>query len=453
VVDTHTRSFVKSANLPPSITVPRAGNRWIAVFLTAWLVSAAISLRLIFLPGYAGDVSHYKYWTRVVTTEGIQEIYHGEYPETYAIYPPVTLYAYGLVGHLYQRFAVNPWATERMLASEGLTSAVKGVSVAFHLALGATIFALLYRLYGARAGALGSAAYLLNPAVIFDSAYWGQPDAAHTLFAVLALGLSLLGLWPGSWVAAGLAAMTKPQAWALVPLYVIVQFRVTGIRRVAIGIGLAMVTMLIVVAPFVIHGRVRDFLTLPQQIAGVMPVASANAHNLWWIVTNNPAPVVLDSERILGPLTYRLAALPLVLLVAGVTLWRLIVSPGTSIFLLAAYQAFGWFCFTTQAHENHSFFVLPLLIMAAPVSVAARVLTLLVSCTLLANMILHDPAIIDRAATVLSDASRHRLQIVNSWANLAILGGWTAVLFLAPRWCDDPTVPLAPRRAGIGGRP
>jgi dolichyl-phosphate-mannose-protein mannosyltransferase len=424
-----------------------------AVFLCVWLISAAISLRLIFLPGYAGDVGHYKYWTRVVTTQGIQEIYHGEYPETYAIYPPVTLYAYGLVGRLYQRSAQSPWETQRMLANQGFSSAIKAVSVAFHLVLGAAMFALLARLYDRRAAAVGSATYLLNPAVIFDTAYWGQPDAAHTLFAVLALGLSLLGWWQGSWVAAGLAAMTKPQAWALVPLYLIVQFRLTGIRRVAIGIGLSIVTMLVVLAPFIIHGRVRDFLTLPQQIAGVMPVASANAHNLWWIVTNNPAPVVLDSERLLGPLTYRLAALPLVVLVAGVTLWRLIASPGMSIFLLAAYQAFGWFCFTTQAHENHSFFVLPLLIMAAPVSVAARVLTVLVSCTLLVNMAFHDPAIIERTMDLLSDATRYRLQILNSWVNLAVFGGWTAVLFLAPRWCGDQTAPAATPREEIPGTP
>jgi Gpi18-like mannosyltransferase len=413
----------------------RAHARWLLVFIAAWLISASVSFALIFLPGYTGDVSHYKYWTRVITTRGIQEIYHGDYPETYAIYPPVTLYAYGLVGSLYERLAENPWETERMLASQRLSSGIKGVSVAFHLLLGAVLFPVLARLYGERAAALGSAAYLLNPAVIFDAAYWGQPDAAHSLFAVLSLGLTMIGWWHSSWIAAGLAAMTKPQAWALVPLYIVSQLRLTGLRRVVIGMLLALVTILLILAPFIVHNRIRDFLTLPQQIAGVMPVASANAHNLWWIVSNNPAPVVLDSERVLGPVTYRLAALPMVLLVAAFTLWRLWISPCTSVFVLAAYQAFGWFCFTTQAHENHAFFVLPLLVMATPIAPAARVLLALISGTLLANMALHDPAIIEWTSAMFSDLARYRLQILNSWINLAILAGWTMVLLRRPRWC------------------
>ncbi|MFN0073923.1 MAG: hypothetical protein ACKVVP_20780 [Chloroflexota bacterium] len=417
---------------------PDSPRYWLPLFVAAWVLSALISTYLVFLPGYTGDVKHYKYWTRVVTTEGIQSIYGGEYPETYAIYPPVTLYAYGVVGRVYQRFAQDPWETERMLESERFSAAIKGVSIVFHLVLGASIYGLLWKLYGGRAGSLGSSAYLLNPAVIFDVAYWGQPDAAHSLFAVLALGLTLLGWWQGSWVAAGLAAMTKPQAWALMPLFFIVQIRRSGVSRTALGVLIAAAVVLLVVSPFILHGRVHEFLTLPERISSVMPVASANAHNLWWIVTNNPAPVVLDSERVLGPLTYRQVALPLVLAVAALALWRLLTAPGISIFFIGGYQAFGWFCFTTQAHENHYFFALPLLIMAMPVAPAARVLTLILSATLLVNMAVHDPALIEHMEALASDAARHQLQILNSWANLAVFAGWSAVLVWAPRWCGVP---------------
>jgi len=273
--------------------------------------------------------------------------------------------------------------------------------------------------------------------VLFDVAYWGAPDAAHSLFAVMALGLTLLGWWQSSWVSAGLAAMTKPQAWALVPIYLVAQFRLTGPMRIIWGAGIAVITVLVVVMPFIVHGRLGDFITLPDHIASVMPVASANAHNLWWIVTSNPAPVVMDDQRFLGPLTYRLAALPLVLGVAGFTLWRLLRAPSTSVFLLAAYQAFGWFCFTTQAHENHSFFVLPLLLMAAPLARVARFLFGLISFTLLANMVLHDPAIIDRTVELLDDASRYDLQIANSWLNLLIFAAWTGALLWLRRWCGE----------------
>lgn len=418
-------------------------GRWIALFGVAWLLSAAICFRLAFAPGYPGDVAHYKFWTRVITTQGIQSIYSGSYPESYAIYPPVTLYAYGLAGRLYERTAFNPWDTERMLASEGFSTVIKGVAITFFLALGLTCFAMLWALYGVRAGAIGGAALVLNPAGIFDSAYWGQPNGAHSLLAVAALGMLLVGRWRESWLAAGLAAMTKPQAWALAPLFALAQVRVRGWRRTAVGTAMAAVVALVVMLPFLAHGRLSDFLTLPSQIAGVMPVASANAHNLWWIVSGNPGGFHLDSEPVLGRFTYRQVALPLVLGVAACTLWRYWRTPATSIFLLAAYQTFGWFMFTTQAHEDHLFMILPLLLMAAPVAPIARTLFILLSATLLANMVLHDPLLIDRVGDAVPELTRWRLQVFNSWVNLLAFAVWSWALVARPRWIGSDTRPAA----------
>ena len=42
------------------------------------------------------------YWTRLVTLGGIQSAYGGTWPETYAVYPPVTLYPYQAVGNVYR---------------------------------------------------------------------------------------------------------------------------------------------------------------------------------------------------------------------------------------------------------------------------------------------------------------------------------------------------------------
>ena len=413
---------------------PGSRARWFGAFLVVWAMSAAVCLRLVTTPGYEGDVAHYKYWTRVVATQGIQSIYAGVYPETYAIYPPVTLYVYGVIGKVYEQGAFNPWNTERMLASAGFSTLIKGVAVGFLLLLGIVLFALLTALHGPKWGTLGSAAFLLNPAVIFDSAYWGQPDSAHSMWGVLAFGLLALGRWQGSWIAAGLGAMTKPQLWALMPLFLLVQTRDRSRPRLAAGMLLALVTVTVVVSPFAVHGRLADFLTLPSQIAGVMPVASANAHNLWWIVSGNPGGFHLDSETVLGPLTYRQVALPLVLAVAVYTLWLAWRRPTISVFLLAAYQAFGWFMFTTQAHENHPFMVLPLLVMAAPLASIARVLFAIVSVTLLANMALHDPFIIDRTSELVSESIRFRLQILNSWINLATFAVWTWALAARGNW-------------------
>src|SRR5689334_12069887 len=49
-----------------------------------------------------GDITHYVYWTRLVTLGGIQAAYSGAWPQTYAVYPPVTLYPYEIVGNVYR---------------------------------------------------------------------------------------------------------------------------------------------------------------------------------------------------------------------------------------------------------------------------------------------------------------------------------------------------------------
>jgi hypothetical protein len=89
--------------------------------------------------------------------------------------------------------------------------------------------------------------------------------------------------------------------------------------------------------------------------------------------------------------------------------------------------------------------VVPLLVMATPVSAAARVLFVLVSATFMANMALHDPPFVTRLTEVLTPDFQHRIQILNSMLNLAILAGWSAVLVWGQRWCAEPSAPRAER--------
>jgi len=398
------------------------------LFWAAWLVSAAVCAALLFVPGYPGDVVHYKYWTRLVTLGGIGAAYSGTYPETYAIYPPITLYAYGIVGLLYRLLVDPSFDVEAMLASQALSVGIKAVAITFHLALGFAIYRLTRARANGRVGALTAALYLLNPAAIFDVAYWGQPDAAHSLWAVLAFGLLDLGRDRAGAVAFGLAAMTKPQAWALFPLFVYAAWLRTGRRRTVTGLALIALTAAVVALPFLLAGRLGDFLTLPEQIASTMPVASAFAHNLWWLVTRGTEPLVFDREALIGLLSYRDVAGPMVLLVAAIGLWRLRRAPSDGLFLIAAYQAFGWFCLTTRAHENHAFFVLPLLAMALPTVPWARVLFAGITLTLFLNMALHDPLLAPRLQALAAPDTLWRLQMANASLNLLMLAGWTALL-------------------------
>lgn len=411
-------------------------GRWYGLMVGVFAVATLICGWLVRVPGYDADVNGYKDWARLTTNGGVEAAYSGTFPETYASYPPVLLYAYKVVGHAYQRLVDPSMDRAAMHASLAATVAIKSVAAGFHLVLAAAIFLLLVRSANPRSATLATSAYVLNPAALWDSAYWGQPDAAHALWLVVAFGLVATYWWRWGWASAALAAMTKPQAWFLLPAFAYGEFVVGGPRRVAIGAGVASAVVLIVLMPFIVSGRIGDFLGFIGQIVrpttsgiasgfvGMPPAASAFAHNLWWLVSGGSAQVsedlIPDGTPLIGPLSYRQVALALFAVFALLVLCWVPRARGGTVFLLAAYQAFGWFCLTTGAHENHIFFVLPLLAMALPGSKVARLLLCAVTVTSFMNFALHDPSSLAKVQ-MLGDARQEDILAVAA-ARLGPLG-------------------------------
>ena len=402
-------------------------------FVGLWQLAALLGVALALQPAHPlADVSHYKFWTRLVTTQGVAASYAGEYPESYAIYPPVTMYGLAVVGSVYRAFLDPDFDRDRALASQELTTGIRLLALTFHLASGAVLYMLLVGPAGGGRAAAASGVYLLNPGALWDVAVWAQPDSWHALFVLV--GLWSLGwrrpLRGGAWLA--LAALTKPQAWVILPLAALSTVRCNGwagFGRAALGgAGIAA----LVLAPFAVAGRLPDLLTLPGQISSVMPVASANAHNLWWLVTGGAVPFLFDNERLGGPLslTYRQAGLGLISAVVLFALWRAwFIRTVWDLLELAAFTIQGWFCFTTAAHENHQFMLFPLL---AAVCWRSRLLAaLLVLLVLLFsfNVLVHDFGLAPFADELLGRRNG-QLQQAASLLNLAILAVWTGRLAL-----------------------
>jgi Gpi18-like mannosyltransferase len=421
------------------ISGPRPSNTsgalraWLAALVIVGLATFVNALVLMLPSNPAADVVHYKYWTKQIATFGVAGAYSGTYPETAAIYPPVTMYGYRVAGWIYRRGFDPAFEMEAALNSHALTVLVKLVAVVPHLLASLAIFGLLYRRFDAQPALLATAAFALNPAAIFDAAFWGQPDIVHAAFLLIAIYLweedrPLLG-----YAFIGLAAATKPQAWALFPFLAYVSFRRFGVVQTLLGGLVAGVAALAACLPYLVYGTVGELLTLPQLIAETMPVASANAHNLWWLVTNAKPDFVLDAELLFGPITYRLSAMALSLGLMAYVVWRTDVwGRDGSLSMMAAYLAFGWFMFTTRAHENHAFFALPLLIMATPRSVFAWGMYGMLSLTLFLNMTFHDYGLEEVRLAFVGPETWRRLQLANSALNLILFLVWTARIWVQP---------------------
>jgi hypothetical protein len=266
--------------------------------------------------------------------------------------------------------------------------------------------------------------------VISDAAYWGQPDAIHAFFLLIAIYLFEEDRPYPAYIFIGLAAATKPQAWALVPFLGYVSLRRFGLLRSVVGGSVAAVTALVVCLPYIVYGTFSELFVLPRLIAETMPVVTANAHNVWWLVTNGKPDFVLDAEPLLGPLTYRQVAAGLSLLVIGYGLWR--TNPwgrDGDLSAMAAYLAFGWFMVTTRAHENHDFFALPLLIMATPRSRFYWAVYGLISLTLFFNMAFHDFGLEALRLSWFELTTWLRLQLANAGLKTVLFLIWSAWLW------------------------
>jgi Gpi18-like mannosyltransferase len=376
-----------------------------------WLPMAAAYLLLRWVlvahPGYVVDVNAYKRWALRAAENGIAQVYATsdmDYPPLYAW----ILYPLGKVAQ-----AIDPEGAAAMRDARHLTVLVKLPPLIFDLA----VAWLLWRLGRHRArerpkeprwDILLPAVYLLNPAVVFDTGYWGQPDSVHSFFVLAAF--LLLGApeafwrrvdaWP-AWVCLTLGTLMKPLGAPFFPLLLLLSLWRRGARATLLGIGAAAATTAVVFLPFALAGELGSVL---QRVAGdvqLMPNTSSNAHNLWWIYgawkpANQPA---------IGPLTLTQIGLLLFALILAALLRRAWLGhrgqrgpTGAQGLLLALGIALAFFHLSTHLHENHMFLALPLAIallpFAPPRDRALRWLVAGLSAGLFLNLITHDLALV-----------------------------------------------------------
>ncbi len=422
----------------PQVALARAPVSW-GQLLAVLLVGVVVVCLLIAAtsPGYVSDIGTNKTWGRWIARNGVADAYR--IPTDY---PPVLLYFFGAAGWVYQQTADPTFAERPALASQWYTFLVKLPGIAFHPLLAAAIY-LWTRRFGPGIAFAASAAYALNPAAIYDVAHLGQTDPVHAAFAFLAICALVDGraAWAGAFIA--LAALTKPQAWVLLPLVpvgLLVWHGRGALVRGALG-GLAATTL--VLAPWIVSNRLhhaaRFFEALETKSVNSTAL-TAHAHNLWWIPTLVEWRFIDDWEPLVGPISYRVVGLGMVALLVALVLSRLPkLRPRDRLFALVATLVVGWFAVTVRAHENHLFMALPFLAVGMALDRRVAVLFALVSVGLLANLALHDPLLVGNYAA--GPDPGHALpdwvqlaQILNVLVNLSAFGLALVESFGIRRW-------------------
>lgn len=369
---------------------PLSWGQLLAVLLVGvvivYLLIAALS------PGYVSDIGTNKVWGRHVAREGIHNIYRIS-----TDYPPVLLYFFGAAAEAYERVVDPSFAEKPMLASQMYTFLIKLPGIVFHPIVAASIY-LLVRRFGPGVAFGVATAYALNPAVAYDVAHLGQTDPVHAAFTLLSVGALVYGQPLAAGALIALAALTKPQAWILLPIVGLGLIFWYGRRGAILGTLGGVVASAVVLLPWIVTNRLhhaeRFFEALETKSVNAQAL-TAQAHNLWWIPTLLEWRFINDWESLIGPISYRLVAMALVLALVVLVVQRMPrLRPRDRLFSYIGLLTVGWFVVTVRAHENHLFMALPFLAVAWALDRRYGLLFALVSASLLLNLALHDPLLV-----------------------------------------------------------
>jgi hypothetical protein len=407
---------------------------------------AYLALRgaMLFQPGYQDDLKAYRRWALGAAEHGLAHVYTASDMD----YPPLYAYALWPLGRAY--LALSPGAGTPKGGDPALwTALVKLPPLVFDLATAALLFRL-----GRRADAdaeraarlpwrfLLPGAYLANPAVVFDTGYWGHPDSVHSFFVLGALLLAADGRAAGACVALALGALMKPLAAPFLPLLACLVWCRSGYAGLLRGAAAALATASVVFLPFVLAGEAGAVLRRVLLDLDAMPYTSVNAHNLWglfggWRPADAPLLGPLSATTI-GLVLFGAALLGLLLLLLGLERGGG-VSPQQACVLGAA-VSFSFFMLSTHMHENHLFVALPLLAAALPLGREWRRMFAFVTLAVLLNLALHDPELPGRwpftlgGATGVPRLSHGRVFFAGELLAVRAANAFSVGVFLAFSW-------------------
>ena len=394
------------------------------------LAALAVRLPLATTPGFVVDVQDYVVWSYKLTHYGLGSAYTVVAGLWGADYPPGLLYLFQGLGWLYQHLFAPDFlypVTAGDPALRALTSNPALLAAPVHRTLlrmpailadvvtGALVFAWAQRRLSLSWSLLVASMYWFNPAIVYNSALYGQTDAVHTLLVVLALALIETDRSGWGFLALALGGLTKPQALVFGPLLLVRVFqhqRWRGIVRAAAGgaVGFALLVL-----PMVAAGALPGLLAHFRGMIGHHAILSANAHNLWWFAMRGEAGIG-DANVLFAGLSYRVVGLLLLALAYGLALVALFRCPACEGWPIAAYVGFAFFVLPTEIHENYGFAVLALLAISLTLNWRLVLLYVPISLTMTVNYALHDPNVY-----LLLDLSAPDAQLAGArWANAAV---------------------------------
>ena len=321
---------------------------------------AAFLLRLILAAvckGFTTDISCFGSWALRAYREGFGNFYS---PDVFTDYPPGYIYVLYFVGALLHNLKLDIFSAMGMIL-------IKLPSIVCDLVAGRMLYRMTSKHFSAKTALMISAAYIFNPAVLFNSVVWGQVDSILACLIVLFCLLLTEGKTIPAYFIFALGILFKPQMLIFTPLLLlgIYEFEIINFKNwrtffihLASGLG-AILSLVIAMLPFGLDK------VLPQytNTLGSYPYVSVNAYNFWALLGLNWES---QDSMILG-VSYRTIGtfLLVVITLLSVFIFELSRRKGLKerYFLTGAFLITTTFMFSVRMHERYLYPAMLLLLI------------------------------------------------------------------------------------------
>ena len=322
------------------------------LFLLALTLRVVLAISTI---GFEADFNCFSSWSDRMFLLGPSKFYAKDY---FSDYPPLYLYVLYFLGLVKHTFGIISESPAHLLL-------MKSPAILSDLLIGYVIYKVGNKRVGLASALCLSALFLFQPAVLINSAVWGQVDSLFTLFLIMScLFLEHQNLFPAMLFFA-LGTLMKPQMLIFAPVMILgvltYVFRGSfSMRMLTKALAYALLTLLFTILlamPFGMENVISQYV----DTLGSYPYASVNAYNFWSGVGLN---WVSQTTMFCGFPCKTWSYIAIVLATAfSIILGLRLGTISGKFFDVAAFLILTVFTFAVRMHERYLYPFLPLAIL------------------------------------------------------------------------------------------
>jgi dolichyl-phosphate-mannose-protein mannosyltransferase len=319
--------------------------RYVLVFAFLLRVALAPAIK-----GYAADVGLFRFWSQKAA-ENLFGIYQGDF---FLDYPPFYLYVLFFIGKLAGFMGLT--------GSDPLyTLLLKLPAIIADIVTGYLLYSVARKHFAGIWPTIIAVIYVFNPAIILDSAIWGQVDSFLVMF--LAFGYLLMDSKQPALAGLPLAAaiLTKPQGLYFLPIIFYELLKRKDWKLLLRTAALGIFSCIVIILPFALRMGPAWIFKLYFNTAEGYQYATLNAFNLFGLAGANLKP---DSEifLIFSYKAWGFFFIFALLAYTAILYWK---GKGRQLsYITALILSLGMFVLSVRMHERYMFPVLFFLLMA-----------------------------------------------------------------------------------------